>query len=130
MNEGEEKKDLGEELRNSLLIKRDFECGRYVYFYKCAKCGDELKIKRQICKGLPMCYKCKRKVINEKRKKKLKENPRLKGFRFREINEIDFGMVGALYKAHRTIKWIADDQVTTEETIKEILRRLHAEGTI
>ena len=107
--------------------------GKWVYTYRCARCSQPMNLNRAVTRGLPYCSECKKIVSKEKQRAKYakyRETRRKGEFSYRTREELDFGMIGALYKAHRTIEWIAYDQVTKPEIVVEILKELRARGRL
>ena len=101
------------------------EDGRKVIVYKCDKCGVHVTRLAHVNKGLVMCKRCKRIMSFRKRAEMKAKDPYWNGhYRMREYAELDRGKVWALYRAGRSIKWIADDMQAVPADVERMVNEL------
>lgn len=112
------------------ILSQDTFCGKWHYVYACDKCGKPVEKKHKIQDiHYALCPECQRDYRNSTRREKYKETGEYdRGFHIRTLEELDLGTIYALYRARRTIKWIADDQMTDEETVKAALDKIFNKG--
>lgn len=98
--------------------------------YRCDGCHNPVERMRYVHIGMVLCPACRRKMTYRKRREKIErmreQDPdyQVQHFRLHEYEELDRGTVFALYRAGRSIKWIADDQRAKVEDVERMVKEI------
>lgn len=114
-----------------ILSEERLKNGKRRIIYRCDRCREPAEERQKYAtKGLVFCKHCQRQLIyirRRERERQLKEqdpNWHRQHYRMREYEDLDRGTVFALYRAGRSVKWIADDQQAKIDAVERMVKEI------